>query len=147
MLQSWFSKKEKSLYWVYTQIKILVLQPWHVYGNINRWFNIQNFVCTCLYKHGLLRMKYIQRKFISQEIAQNYLCYERLYWIFIFKKIVIKLFVDDIDKSHWNNEINFKSWMKSLLLNALLYYSTWKNLVNVPSFKRLFKMNVRMKRS
>ena len=112
-----------------------MLQPWHVHGNINRWFNIQNFVCTCLYKHGLLRMKYIQRKFISQEIAQNYLCYERLYWIFIFKKIVIKLFVDVIDKSHWNNEINFKSWMKSLLLNALLYYSTWKNLVNVPSFK------------
>ena len=112
-----------------------MLQPWHVYGNINRWFNVQNFVCTCLYKHGLLRMKYIQRKFISQEIAQNYLCYERLYWIFIFKKIVIKLFMDVIDKSHWNNEINFKSWMKSLLLNALLYYGTWKNLVNVPSFK------------
>ena len=112
-----------------------MLQPWHVYGNINRWFNIQNFVCTCLYKHGLLRMKYIQRKFISQEIAQNYLCYERLYWIFIFKKIVIKLFMDVVDKSHLNNEINFKSWMKSLLLNALLYYSTWKNLVNVPSFK------------
>ena len=111
-----------------------MLQPWHVYGNINRWFNIQNFVCTCLYKHGLLRMKYIQRKFISQEIAQNYLCYERLYWIFIFKKIVIKLFVDVIDKSHWNNEINLKNRMKLLLLNALLYYSTWKNLVNVPSF-------------
>ena len=112
-----------------------MLQPWHVYGNINRWFNILNFVCTCLYKHGLLRMKYIQRKYISQEIAQNYLCYERLYWIFIFKKIVIKLFVDVIDKSHWNNEINFKSWMKSLLLNAHLYHSTWKNLVFVPSFK------------
>ena len=112
-----------------------MLQPWHVYGNINRWFNILNFVCTCLYKHGLLRMKYIQRKYISQEIAQNYLCYERLYWIFIFKKIVIKLFMDVVDKSHLNNEINFKSWMKSLLLNALLYYSTWKNLVNVPSFK------------
>ena len=63
-------RNKKCLYWVYTRPKILVLQPWHVYGNINRWFNIQNFVCTWLYKHDLLRMKYTEKIYIPGECAK-----------------------------------------------------------------------------
>ena len=63
-------RNKKCVYWVCTQPKILVLQPWHVYGNINRWFNIQNFVCTCLYKHGLLRMTYTEKIYIPRDCAK-----------------------------------------------------------------------------